>query len=179
MKRFFRFAAGRIDCVAAGGVHCQRAPFLRHVQQSVEKVVTGTVVALGVQQSAFLALLQRQEQGRQRNTVELRGVVADTAASTRHSSTPSSPNSKITVQFCPLKDGRPGGGIGWVKLANGNFISPADSGCNGSEEAIEHWKRLAQERLYLEYRSAEREDGNQTAVVTSNRPATTSMSATR
>ena len=50
------------------------------------------------------------------------------------------PNSTITVQFCPLKDGRPGGGIGWVKLANGTFISPADGGCNGSAEAIERWK---------------------------------------
>ena len=50
------------------------------------------------------------------------------------------PGSTITVQFCPLKDGRPGGGIGWVKLANGKFISPADGGCNGSEEAIERWK---------------------------------------
>ena len=50
------------------------------------------------------------------------------------------PNSTLTVQFCPLKDGRPGGGIGWVRLANGNFISPADGGCNGSAEAIERWK---------------------------------------
>ena len=50
------------------------------------------------------------------------------------------PGSTVTVQFCPLKDGRPGGGIGWVKLANGNFVSPADGGCNGSAEAIERWK---------------------------------------
>jgi len=50
------------------------------------------------------------------------------------------PGSTIMVQFCPLKDGRPGGGIGWVRLANGNFISPADGGCNGSAEAIERWK---------------------------------------
>ena len=41
------------------------------------------------------------------------------------------PGSTVTVQYCPLKDGRPGGGIGWVKLANGNFVSPADGGCNG------------------------------------------------
>jgi len=50
------------------------------------------------------------------------------------------PGSTVTVQFCPLKDGRPGGGIGWVRLANGNFVSPADGGCNGSAEAIERWK---------------------------------------
>jgi hypothetical protein len=35
------------------------------------------------------------------------------------------PGSTITVQFCPLKDGRPGGGIGWVKFPNGTFLSPA------------------------------------------------------
>ena len=50
------------------------------------------------------------------------------------------PGSTITVQYCPLKDGRPGGGLGWVKLPNGTFISPNDGGCNGGADAIERWK---------------------------------------
>ena len=50
------------------------------------------------------------------------------------------PGSTVTVQYCPLKDGRPGGGIGWVKLPDGKFISPADGGCNGGADAIERWK---------------------------------------
>src|SRR5437868_616479 len=50
------------------------------------------------------------------------------------------PGSTVTVQFCPLKDGRPGGGIGWVKLANGHFVRPADGGCNGGVQAIERGK---------------------------------------
>jgi uncharacterized protein DUF6152 len=50
------------------------------------------------------------------------------------------PNSTITVLYCPLKDGRLGGGLGWVRLANGNFINPADGGCSGSPETIERWK---------------------------------------
>jgi len=50
------------------------------------------------------------------------------------------PGSTVTVQYCPLKDGRPGGGLGWVKLANGTFVSPADGGCNGCPDAIERWK---------------------------------------
>jgi len=50
------------------------------------------------------------------------------------------PGTTVTVQYCPLKDGRPGGGIGWVKLADGTFVSPADGGCNGGAEAIERWK---------------------------------------
>jgi hypothetical protein len=50
------------------------------------------------------------------------------------------PGSTITVLYCPLKDGRAGGGLGWARLANGTFVNPADGGCNGSAEAIERWK---------------------------------------
>jgi len=50
------------------------------------------------------------------------------------------PGATITLLYCPLKDGRPGGGLGWVKLPNGTFINPADGGCTGSNEAIERWK---------------------------------------
>jgi Family of unknown function (DUF6152) len=50
------------------------------------------------------------------------------------------PGTTVTVQYCPLKDGRPGGGLGFVKLANGTFVSPADGGCNGGPDAIERWK---------------------------------------
>ena len=52
----------------------------------------------------------------------------------------SQPGSTVTVQYCPLKDGRPGGGLGWVKLSDGKFVSPADGGCNGGADAIERWK---------------------------------------
>ena len=47
-----------------------------------------------------------------------------------------------TVQFmyCPLRDGRPGGAIGWAKLEDGQYINPADGGCAGNEQNIERWK---------------------------------------
>src|SRR5215831_7882791 len=50
------------------------------------------------------------------------------------------PGSTITVLYCPLKDGRPGGGLGWARLADGKFINPADGGCSGSDATIEKWK---------------------------------------
>src|SRR6185436_1618269 len=50
------------------------------------------------------------------------------------------PGHTITVLYCPLKDGRPGGGLGWVRLTDGTFINPADGGCTGSADAIERWK---------------------------------------
>ena len=50
------------------------------------------------------------------------------------------PGSTVTVSYCPMKDGRPAGGIGWVKLANGTFLNPSDGGGDGSEKAVERWK---------------------------------------
>ena len=50
------------------------------------------------------------------------------------------PGHTITVLYCPLKDGRPGGGLGWARLANGTFINPADGGCAGGTDAVERWK---------------------------------------
>ena len=50
------------------------------------------------------------------------------------------PGDTVTILYCPLKDGRTGGGLGWARLANGNFLNPADGGCTGSAESIERWK---------------------------------------
>jgi hypothetical protein len=50
------------------------------------------------------------------------------------------PGSTIMVLYCPLKDGRPGGGLGWARLSNGNFINPADGGCTGDAAAVDRWK---------------------------------------
>jgi hypothetical protein len=50
------------------------------------------------------------------------------------------PGATVTVSYCPMKDGRPGGGLGWAKLANGTFVNPSDGGCDGSPAAIEKWK---------------------------------------
>lgn len=50
------------------------------------------------------------------------------------------PGDTVTFMFCPLKDGRPGGAIGWAKLEDGSFVNPSDGGCNGNEESVERWK---------------------------------------
>jgi hypothetical protein len=50
------------------------------------------------------------------------------------------PGDTVTFMYCPLRDGRPGGAIGWAKLADGSFVSPADGGCSGNDEAIARWK---------------------------------------
>jgi hypothetical protein len=50
------------------------------------------------------------------------------------------PGATVTLSYCPMKDGRPGGGLGWARLANGAFVNPSDGGCDGSDNAIAKWK---------------------------------------
>lgn len=50
------------------------------------------------------------------------------------------PGDTITFMFCPLRDGRPGGAIGWARLEDGTFVNPADGGCSGGQPSIDRWK---------------------------------------
>jgi hypothetical protein len=59
-----------------------------------------------------------------------RGITGDTLK----------PGDTVTVMVCPLRDGRPGGAIGWAKLADGKYINPADGGCNGGEANQKKWE---------------------------------------
>jgi hypothetical protein len=42
--------------------------------------------------------------------------------------------------YCPMRDGRNGGHLGWAKLADGTFVNPSDGGCSGNDATIERWK---------------------------------------
>jgi hypothetical protein len=50
------------------------------------------------------------------------------------------PGDTVTFMYCPLRDGRPGGAIGWAQLEDGSYVNPSDGGCNGSEQNLERWK---------------------------------------
>jgi hypothetical protein len=50
------------------------------------------------------------------------------------------PGDRLTFMYCPLRDGRTGGHLGWVQLADGSYIDPSDGGCNGDEETVQRWK---------------------------------------
>ena len=50
------------------------------------------------------------------------------------------PGTMITLMYCPLVDGRPGGHLGWARLADGSYINPSDGGCSGDDATIERWK---------------------------------------
>src|SRR5436190_18801574 len=49
------------------------------------------------------------------------------------------PGATVTFMYCPLRDGRPGGAIGWAKLDDDKYLNPADGGCNGGDENQKKW----------------------------------------
>ena len=50
------------------------------------------------------------------------------------------PGDTLTFMYCPMVDGRPGGHLGWARLADGAYINPSDGGCNGNQANIDQWK---------------------------------------
>jgi len=47
--------------------------------------------------------------------------------------------SKVTVIYCPLRDGRPGGAMGLVISADGTWYRPNDAGCGGNSTDWKKW----------------------------------------
>ena len=50
------------------------------------------------------------------------------------------PGDRLTFMYCPIRDGRPAGHLGWARLEDGTYIDPSDGGCAGDDETIERWK---------------------------------------
>src|SRR5213594_2185745 len=101
---------------SVASVHHSFAMFDR----TIEKVVTGTVVrwAFNNPHSWLYVNVKNKDgsetlwsfEGSSPTALLQRGITGSTFE----------PGSTITVLYCPLKDGRPGGGLGWVKLVDGN-----------------------------------------------------------
>ena len=108
--------------------------------RTVEKVATGTVVRWTFNNPhSWLYLNVKDKDGKE--TLWSFEASSPTALLQKGiNGTTFEPGHTITVLYCPLKDGRSGGGLGWARLANGTFINPADGGCTGSAESIERWK---------------------------------------
>jgi hypothetical protein len=138
MKAAFRLSAaiGALLIAASAAAHHSFAMFDR----SVERVVTGTVVrwAFNPPHSWLYLNIKNADGGETLWSFEAsappallqRGITGSTFE----------PGNVVTISYCPLRDGRPGGGLGWARLADGTFVNPSDGGCDGSTAAIERWK---------------------------------------
>jgi hypothetical protein len=108
--------------------------------KSVEKVVTGTVVRWQFNVPHSWLYLNVKNPDGSETLWSFEGSAPPALLQRGISGTTFEPGHTVTISYCPLRDGRPGGGLGWARLANGTFVNPADGGCDGSAKAIERWK---------------------------------------
>ena len=107
--------------------------------RSVEKVATGTVVRWAFSTPHSWLYMNIKEGGKE-TLWSFEGSAPPSLLQRGVTGNSFKPGETITISYCPLKDGRPGGGLGWVRLADGTFLNPSDGGCDGSAKAIEKWK---------------------------------------
>src|SRR5215471_16992395 len=108
--------------------------------RSIEKVATGTVVRWTFNNPHSWLYLNVKNKDGSETLWSFEGSAPTALIQRGITGSTFEPGDTVTVLYCPLKDGRPGGGIGWARLANGTFINPADGGCTGSPDAVERWK---------------------------------------
>ena len=121
---------------AAATAHHSFAMFDR----SVEKVATGTVVRWQFNSPHSWLYINVKNPDGTETLWSFEGSAPPQLLQRGVTGSSFEPGSTVTVSYCPMKDGRPAGGLGWVRLANGKFLNPADGGCDGSDKAIEKWK---------------------------------------
>jgi hypothetical protein len=108
--------------------------------RSVEKVVTGTVVRWAFNSPHSWLYLNVKNPDGTETLWSFEGSAPPSLLPRGITGASFEPGSTLTISYCPMKDGRPAGGLGWARLANGTFLNPADGGCDGSEKAVERWK---------------------------------------
>jgi Family of unknown function (DUF6152) len=129
-------ASAALLAVTAARAHHSFAMFDR----SVEKVATGTVVRWAFNNPhSWLYMNVKNDDGTE-TLWSFEGSAPPSLLQRGITGATFEPGDTVTILYCPLKDGRPGGGLGWAKLADGTFVNPADGGCTGSEDTIERWK---------------------------------------
>jgi hypothetical protein len=121
---------------AIAGAHHSFTMFDR----TIEKVATGTVVRWTFNNPHSWLYLNIKNKDGSETLWSFEGSAPTALVQRGITGSTFEPGNTVTILYCPLKDGRPGGGLGWARLANGAFVNPADGGCTGSAEAIERWK---------------------------------------
>ena len=140
MKRMFGLLAALLIvlplAVPVANAHHSFTMFDR----TVEKVATGTVVRWTFNNPHSWLYLNVKDKDGKETLWSFEGSGPTGLLQKGITGTTFEPGKTITVLYCPLKDGRPGGGLGWVMLADGKFVNPADGGCSCSDATIEKWK---------------------------------------
>ena len=140
MKRIFRLLPALLIAVALTAIVASAHHSFTMFDRTVEKVATGAVVRWTFNNPHSWLYLNIKNKDGSETLWSFEGSAPTGLLQRGITGATFEPGHTITVLYCPLKDGRPGGGLGWARLANGTFINPADGGCTGSAESIERWK---------------------------------------
>lgn len=108
--------------------------------RSIEQVLTGTVVRWAFNNPhSWLYMNVTAEDGTE-TLWSFEGSAPPSLVTRGVTGSTFEPGDTVTVMFCPLTDGRAGGAMGWVRVADGSFVNPSDGGCNGSDATVTRWQ---------------------------------------
>jgi hypothetical protein len=140
MKTTLRVLAG----VLVASVLTASAAMAHHsfsmFDRSVEKVITGTVARWAFNAPHSWLYLNVKNPNGTETLWSFEGSAPPSLLTRGITGATFEPGATVTVSYCPMRDGRPGGGLGWARVGNGPFLNPSDGGCDGSVKAIEKWK---------------------------------------
>jgi hypothetical protein len=140
MKTTFRLVTGALVAALLTAPAVLAHHSFAMFDKSVEKVVTGTVVRWQFNAPHSWLYLNVKNADGSETLWSFEGSAPPSLLTRGITGATFEPGASVTVSYCPMRDGRPGGGLGWARLANGTFVNPADGGCDGSAKAIEKWK---------------------------------------
>ena len=110
------------------------------VDSNIERLMTGTVTQWSFNNPHSWLYLDVENEDGTTTLWSFEGSAPISLLGKRITGDTLLPGDRITFMYCPLKDGRPGGHLGWAQLGDGSFINPSDGGCAGDEETIARWK---------------------------------------
>ena len=110
------------------------------VDPNIERLMTGTVTQWSFNNPHSWLYLDVENEDGTTTLWSFEGSAPISLLGKRITGDTFQPGDRITFMYCPLKDGRPGGHLGWAQLGDGSFINPSDGGCAGDEETIARWK---------------------------------------
>lgn len=140
MTKPYNLLAGALVAALFGATAAQAHHSFAMFDKTEETVVTGTVARWGFNNPhSWLYLNIKNDDGSETlwsfegsspTSLIQRGITGNTFR----------PGDTVQVLYCPLRDGRPGGGLGWARLPDGTFLDPSDGGCDGSEASQQRWQ---------------------------------------
>ena len=110
------------------------------VDSNIERLMTGTVTQWSFNNPHSWLYLDVENEDGTTTLWSFEGSAPISLLGKRITGDTFQPGDRITFMYCPLKDGRPGGHLGWAQVGDGSFINPSDGGCAGDEETIARWK---------------------------------------